>query len=140
MTTPTTQFAPSGRLGLYEPMHQMSMWEDTFDGNISPDAAVCMINDADSKIDDKIEYTSDKSVELAEDSRASRSISEKVRPPTNSAYCNENIQCRRVGAGFEKPVIVITDTAALGSEPRGCEEESSEEEGAEILVFMSSCT
>ncbi|KAG6402442.1 hypothetical protein SASPL_134635 [Salvia splendens] len=79
MTTPTTQFAPSGRLGLYEPMHQMSMWEDTFDGNISPDAAVCMINDADSKIDDKIEYTSDKSVELAEDSRASRSISEKIQ-------------------------------------------------------------
>ncbi|KAL1540511.1 transcription factor TGA7-like [Salvia divinorum] len=75
MTTPTTQFAPSGRLGLYEPMHQMSMWEDTFDG----DTAVCMINDADSKIDDKIEYTSDKSVELAEDSRATRSISEKIQ-------------------------------------------------------------
>lgn len=67
MTTPTTQFAPSSRLGLYEPMHQMSMWEeDTFDGNISPD--VCIIND-------KIDYTSDKS---AEDSRPSRAISDKV--------------------------------------------------------------
>ncbi|XP_042046922.1 transcription factor TGA3-like [Salvia splendens] len=71
MTTPTTQFAPSSRLGLYEPMHQMSMWEeDTFDGNISPN--VCNINDA----DDKIDYTSDKS---AEDSRPSRAISDKTQ-------------------------------------------------------------
>lgn len=54
MTTPTTQFAPSSRLGLYEPMHQMSMWEDAFDGNISPEAGVCMINEADAKIDDKV--------------------------------------------------------------------------------------
>ncbi|XP_042006012.1 transcription factor TGA7-like isoform X5 [Salvia splendens] len=74
MTTLTTQFAPSSRLGSYEPMHQMSMWEeDTFDGNISPHAAaVCIINDA----DDKIDYTSDKS---AEDSQPSRAISDKTQ-------------------------------------------------------------
>ncbi|XP_042005990.1 transcription factor TGA7-like isoform X2 [Salvia splendens] len=61
-------------LGSYEPMHQMSMWEeDTFDGNISPHAAaVCIINDA----DDKIDYTSDKS---AEDSQPSRAISDKTQ-------------------------------------------------------------
>lgn len=38
-----------------------------------------MITDVDSKIDDKIEYGSDKSLELAEDTRASRSISEKIQ-------------------------------------------------------------
>lgn len=54
MTTPSTQFAPSSRLGLYEPLHQISMWEDTFDGNISPGSGVCMITEVDSKIDDKV--------------------------------------------------------------------------------------
>lgn len=38
-----------------------------------------MITEVDSKIDDKIEYGSDKSLELAEDTRASRSISEKIQ-------------------------------------------------------------
>lgn len=54
MTTPSTQFAPSSRLGLYEPLHQMSMWEETFDGNISPGDGVCMITEVDTKIDDKV--------------------------------------------------------------------------------------
>ncbi|KAL8514139.1 hypothetical protein ACS0TY_013315 [Phlomoides rotata] len=79
MTNPTTQFAPS-RMGLYEPMHQISMWEeDSYDGNISPGSGVCLITDSDSKIDDKIEYTSDKSIEHGEDTRGTRSLSEKIQ-------------------------------------------------------------
>ncbi|KAL9171982.1 hypothetical protein ABFS82_03G016000 [Erythranthe guttata] len=77
MTTPTTQFAPSSRMSLYEPLHQISMWEDAFDGDISPRTGVCLINDSDEKLDDKAEYTSDKSIELIEDGHASRGISEK---------------------------------------------------------------
>ncbi|EYU43565.1 hypothetical protein MIMGU_mgv1a019798mg [Erythranthe guttata] len=53
MTTPTTQFAPSSRMSLYEPLHQISMWEDAFDGDISPRTGVCLINDSDEKLDDK---------------------------------------------------------------------------------------
>ncbi|KAK6115455.1 hypothetical protein DH2020_007724 [Rehmannia glutinosa] len=79
MTTPTTQFAPSSRMGLYEPLHQLSMWDDTFDGNISPGTGVCIITDEETKLDDKTEYTSDKSLDHAEDSHASRSISEKIQ-------------------------------------------------------------
>ncbi|KAI3465075.1 hypothetical protein Pfo_021738 [Paulownia fortunei] len=79
MTTPTTQFAPSSRMSLYEPLHQISMWEDSFDGNISPGTGVCIITEADTKLDDKTEYTSDKSLDHAEDSQASKSISEKIQ-------------------------------------------------------------
>lgn len=56
MTTPTTQFAPSSRMGLYEPLHQISMWDETFDGNISPGTDVCIITEADTKLDDKVKH------------------------------------------------------------------------------------
>ncbi|KAG8377354.1 hypothetical protein BUALT_Bualt08G0024400 [Buddleja alternifolia] len=81
MTTPTTQFAPSSRMGLYEPLHQISMWDDdTFNGNMSNGTGgVCIIADSDTKLDDKAEYSSDKSFDHAEDSRASKSISEKIQ-------------------------------------------------------------
>ncbi|PIN07558.1 hypothetical protein CDL12_19877 [Handroanthus impetiginosus] len=79
MTTPTTQFAPSSRMGLYESLHQISIWEDTFDGNISPGSGVCLIPEPETKLDDKAEYASDRSLEHVEDSHASKSISEKIQ-------------------------------------------------------------
>ncbi|GFP98911.1 transcription factor tga1 [Phtheirospermum japonicum] len=80
MTTPTTQFAPSSRMGLYEPLHQIIMWDDSFDGNTSPGTGGgCMSTETDTKLDDKTEYFSEKSLEHAEDSHASRSISEKIQ-------------------------------------------------------------
>lgn len=55
MTPPTTQFAPSPRMGLYEPLHQISMWDDdTFAGNLSPGSGICIVTEADSKLDDKV--------------------------------------------------------------------------------------
>ncbi|CAA0827312.1 mitogen-activated protein kinase kinase kinase 20 [Striga hermonthica] len=83
MTTPTAEFAPSSRVGSYEPLHeslhQLSMWEDAFDGSISPGAGGCMIIESEPKLDDKIEYLSDKSADHVEDNHASRSISEKIQ-------------------------------------------------------------
>ncbi|KAK4428469.1 Transcription factor TGA1 [Sesamum alatum] len=79
MTSPTTQFAPSSRIGIYEPLHQIGMWEDTFDSNIGAGTGVCLIMETETKLDDKAEYASDKSLEHAEDSQASKSISEKIQ-------------------------------------------------------------
>ncbi|XP_011097899.1 transcription factor TGA4 isoform X2 [Sesamum indicum] len=79
MTSPTTQFAPPSRIGIYEPLRQIGMWEDTFDDNISAGTGVCIIMETEAKLDDKTEYASDKSLEHAEDSQASKSISEKIQ-------------------------------------------------------------
>ncbi|KAL0325122.1 UNVERIFIED_CONTAM: Transcription factor TGA1 [Sesamum radiatum] len=79
MTSPTTQFAPSSRIGIYEPLRQIGMWEDTFDSNIGAGTGVCIIMETEAKLDDKAEYASDKSLEHAEDSQASKSISEKIQ-------------------------------------------------------------
>ncbi|KAK4483962.1 hypothetical protein RD792_011173 [Penstemon davidsonii] len=79
MTTPTSQFVPSGRMGLYEPLHQISMWDDTFEGNTSPGTDVCLIEESETKIDDKAEYSSDKSLGNMEDNHTSKSISEKIQ-------------------------------------------------------------
>lgn len=78
MTSPTTQFAPSSRMGMYESLHQISMWDDAFDGNITG-TGVCGMTEVDTKMEDKMEYTSDKSLEHAEDAQASKSIDEKIQ-------------------------------------------------------------
>ncbi|KAL3655271.1 hypothetical protein CASFOL_001057 [Castilleja foliolosa] len=77
MSTPKAQFAPSSRMGLDEPLHQISMWADSFDGPVT--GCVCMITDTDTKLDNKTEYLSEKSLDHAEDSHTSRSITEKVK-------------------------------------------------------------
>ncbi|XP_051123446.1 transcription factor TGA4-like [Andrographis paniculata] len=79
MTSPTTQFAPPSRMSMYEPLHQMPLWDNAFDGNISSGTGVCVMTEMDTKVDDKIEYTSDKSLEHTEDTRASKSVSEKIQ-------------------------------------------------------------
>lgn len=54
MTSPTTQFAPTRRMGIYEPFHQMSVWEDAFRGDIMPSADACMVSHPNDRPDDKV--------------------------------------------------------------------------------------
>ncbi|XP_010269125.1 PREDICTED: transcription factor TGA1-like isoform X2 [Nelumbo nucifera] len=56
MSSPSTQFATSRRMGIYEPVHQISMWAEPFRGNSSPNTAVSTIQ-GDAKLD-KSEDTS----------------------------------------------------------------------------------
>ncbi|KAF9610790.1 hypothetical protein IFM89_024899 [Coptis chinensis] len=57
MTSPSTQFATSRRMGIYEPVHQVSMWDESFKADTSPTTGVSSIVEMDAKYD-KSEETS----------------------------------------------------------------------------------
>ncbi|KAI3462026.1 hypothetical protein Pfo_018689 [Paulownia fortunei] len=57
MNSASTQFVPSRRMGIYEPIHQMAMWGD-FKGNNCLDASPSMILEVDTKLDNQSEDTS----------------------------------------------------------------------------------
>ncbi|XP_065874543.1 transcription factor TGA1 isoform X2 [Euphorbia lathyris] len=42
MNSTSTQFVPSGRMGMYEPIHQMGMWGESFRGNGIQNASASM--------------------------------------------------------------------------------------------------
>lgn len=57
MNSTSTQFVPSRRMGIYEPIHQMTMWGD-FKGNSCLDASSPIILEVDPKLDNQSEDTS----------------------------------------------------------------------------------
>ncbi|XP_009780690.1 transcription factor TGA1 [Nicotiana tabacum] len=85
MSSPSTQFAPTTRMGIFEPFHHMSIWEDTFRGDIMPGTGACMVaqpNDrVNDRVDDKSGYTSSEQLipSGSEDNQAGKSVSEKVQ-------------------------------------------------------------
>ncbi|KAF3679441.1 Transcription factor TGA7 [Capsicum annuum] len=82
MTSPTTQFAPTRRMGIYEPFHQMSVWEDAFRGDIVPSVDASMISQPNDRPDDKSGYTSGEQhipSGSGDNQAPRRSISEKVQ-------------------------------------------------------------
>ncbi|KAF8404530.1 hypothetical protein HHK36_009416 [Tetracentron sinense] len=58
MNSPSTQFATSRRMGIYEPVHQISMWRETFEGDSSTKSGASMLAVVDKKFDNKSEDTS----------------------------------------------------------------------------------
>lgn len=54
MSSPSTQFAPTTRMGIFEPFHHMSIWEDTFRGDIMPGTGACMVAQPNDRVDDKV--------------------------------------------------------------------------------------
>ncbi|XP_042507728.1 transcription factor TGA4-like [Macadamia integrifolia] len=58
MSSPSTQFAASRRMGIYEPAHQISMWRETFKGSMSPNTGVSAIVEVETGVDNKSEETS----------------------------------------------------------------------------------
>ncbi|XXG61304.1 hypothetical protein AAC387_Pa04g2998 [Persea americana] len=59
MSFPSTQFATSRRMGIYEPNHQISMWGQSFISDSSPNTGISTIVEADAKLDNRSEGTSD---------------------------------------------------------------------------------
>ncbi|KAE9466175.1 hypothetical protein C3L33_01916, partial [Rhododendron williamsianum] len=57
MNSPTTHFVTSRRMGIYEPMHQISMWGD-FEVNGCQKTSATMIVEVDTKLDNQSEDTS----------------------------------------------------------------------------------
>lgn len=54
MNSPTTQFVTPRRLGIYEPIHQISPWGENFKSNGNPNASASMIVEVDAKLDDQV--------------------------------------------------------------------------------------
>lgn len=54
MSSPVTQFGPAGRMGIYEQLHQMSVWEDTLRSDIIPCSGDCMVTQADDKVNNEV--------------------------------------------------------------------------------------
>ena len=54
MTSPATQFAPSRQMGIYDSLHHISMWEDAFKGDISPNTDVSVISQVDAMLKNKV--------------------------------------------------------------------------------------
>ncbi|XP_024023653.1 transcription factor TGA1 isoform X1 [Morus notabilis] len=58
MNSTSAQFVTSGRMGAYEPIHQMSMWGETFKSNGNLSAPAPIIVEEDVKLNDQSEDTS----------------------------------------------------------------------------------
>ncbi|XP_022741548.1 transcription factor TGA1-like isoform X2 [Durio zibethinus] len=56
MNSPSTQFVPSRRMGIYEPIHQIGMWGENFKSNGNPSASV--IFEVDNKLENESETAS----------------------------------------------------------------------------------
>lgn len=54
MSSPTTQFATSRRMGIYEPLYHFGMWGDTFKGDSNPNTVPSPIVLVDSTLDNKV--------------------------------------------------------------------------------------
>lgn len=54
MNSTSTQFVPSRRMGIYEPIHQMAMWGDFKGNNVCLDASPPLILEVDQKLDNQV--------------------------------------------------------------------------------------
>ncbi|KAM7514621.1 hypothetical protein LguiA_004204 [Lonicera macranthoides] len=77
MASTSTQFATSRRMGIYDPIHQISMWDDAFVGDISPNTGISTILQVDPMLDNKPEFTSHESLVPSPDNQATKSTSNK---------------------------------------------------------------
>ncbi|CAN6542302.1 unnamed protein product [Malus baccata var. baccata] len=58
MNSPSTQFVTSRRMGVFEPIHQISMWDESFRSSGNFNASASMILDEDAKLDNQSEDAS----------------------------------------------------------------------------------
>ncbi|KAF7834239.1 transcription factor TGA4-like [Senna tora] len=58
MNSSSTQFVSTRRMGVYDPIHQISMWEENFKSNCNLSASVPLIGEADAKSDNQSEDVS----------------------------------------------------------------------------------
>ncbi|KVI07241.1 Basic-leucine zipper domain-containing protein [Cynara cardunculus var. scolymus] len=72
MTSTSTQFATSRRMGIYDPLQQISMWEEAFGASLSPNTSPNMVIS-------QTEYNSQESLGPSLDNRATKNISDKLQ-------------------------------------------------------------
>ena len=54
MSSTSTQFATSARMGMYDPIHQVSMWESMFRGDIIPNSDASVPVQIDARLGNKV--------------------------------------------------------------------------------------
>lgn len=79
MASPSTQFATTRRMGIYDPLHQISMWEDMFGSDISPNTGTSGILQADARLVNKPEYISQEPLGHLSDNQAAKNVSDKLQ-------------------------------------------------------------
>lgn len=55
MNSPSAQFVSTRRMGVYDPIQQISMWEENFKSNCNLSASVPIIGEADVKLDNQVQ-------------------------------------------------------------------------------------
>ncbi|PSS19540.1 Transcription factor like [Actinidia chinensis var. chinensis] len=79
MSSTSTQFATSARMGMYDPIHQVSMWESMFRGDIIPNSDASVPVQIDASLGNKAEYASYDSLDPSENHPEANKMSEKVQ-------------------------------------------------------------
>ncbi|KAL1821836.1 transcription factor TGA1 isoform X1 [Daucus carota subsp. sativus] len=79
MASPSTQFATARRMGIYDTLHQISMWEDVLGGGVSPETCTSPNMKEDARLINKTEYTSQESLGPSSDNQAAKILSEKLQ-------------------------------------------------------------
>ncbi|KAJ0732920.1 putative transcription factor bZIP family [Helianthus annuus] len=70
MTSTSTQFVTSRRMGIYDPLQQISMWEDAFGSNVSPIMSNnIMMPEVDARLTNKLQRRLAQNREAARKSR-----------------------------------------------------------------------
>lgn len=54
MNSPSAQFVSSRRMSVYDPIHQIGMWGETFKSNGNLSASLPLIDEADLKFDSQV--------------------------------------------------------------------------------------
>ncbi|XP_027367971.1 transcription factor TGA1-like isoform X2 [Abrus precatorius] len=55
MDSTSSQFVSSRRMGVYDPIHQITMWEENFKSNSNLSASTCLIEEAGMKLDNQVQ-------------------------------------------------------------------------------------
>uniref|UniRef100_A0A5B7A2Q9 Putative transcription factor TGA4 n=1 Tax=Davidia involucrata TaxID=16924 RepID=A0A5B7A2Q9_DAVIN len=74
MSSPSTQFATSRSMGIYDPLNQISMWEDSFKGDISPNTGASTVVQVDTRLDNKVQRRLAQNREAARKSRLRKKV------------------------------------------------------------------
>ncbi|MFS7912945.1 putative transcription factor bZIP family [Helianthus anomalus] len=80
MASTSTQFVTSRRMGMYDPLHHINMWDDAFGCDISPNTGPSSITQVtDTRQTNKTEYNSQESLGPSVDNQEAKSMSDKLQ-------------------------------------------------------------
>ncbi|KAL8261464.1 hypothetical protein R6Q59_025513 [Mikania micrantha] len=80
MASTSTQFVSSRRMGgIYDQLHHINMWDDTFGCDISPNTGPSSISQINTRQTNKTEYNSQESLGPLSDNQAAKAMSDKLQ-------------------------------------------------------------